>query len=252
MSSNPNYAPPLAPPFPAPHISPRSLWRLGGVLYLIIIVGGAFGEAFIRGRLVVAADAGATAANIVAHQSLWRVGVAAELFMLMCSVVLTMILYVLLRPVSRDLAFLAVLFNLVTIATEAINEQALLAALFPLGKAKYLMAFEPEQLHALSSLALRSYRHGFGVSLLFFGCECLVLGYLIFRSGYVPKAIGALMQLAGWCYLVNTFVLLISPTLAARIFPAILVPALVGEGALCLWLLTKGVDEGRWRSLASS
>ena len=85
--------------------------------------------------------------------------------MLMCSVVLTLILYILLRPVSKDLALLAVFFNLVTIAVETVNEQRLLAALFVLGKTT-AAAFQPEQLHALSYLSLRSYDHGFGISLL--------------------------------------------------------------------------------------
>lgn len=215
------------------------------MLYLIIIAGGIFGEAFIRGRIVVEGDARATAANITAFESLWRLGIAAEVFMLMCTVALAWIFYVLLRPVSRDLALLAVLFNLVSIAVETVNEQRLLEALFPLGKGRYLAAFQPEQLDALSYLSLRSYDHGFGISLLFFGCECLVLGYLIFRSGYLPKTIGILMQLAGWSYLVNSFALLLSPRLAGRIFPAIMLPVLLGEGSLCLWLLLKGVDEER-------
>lgn len=237
---------------PVNEASLRALSRLGGVLYLIIIVGGIIGEAFIRGRIVVAGDARATAANITALESLWRIGIAAELFMLMCTVALALIFYVLLRPVSRDLALLAVLFNLVSIAVEAVNEQRLLAALFPLGKAKYLAAFEPEQLRTLSSLSLRSYSHGFGISLLFFGCECLVLGYLIFRSGYLPKTVGILMQLAGWSYLVNTFALLLSPRLAGWIFPTILVPALIGEASLCLWLLVRGVDEEQLKARAGA
>ncbi len=231
---------------PVSKASRRALSRLGGVLYLIIIVGGVIGEAFIRGRIVVAGDARATAANITALEPLWRIGIATEFFMLMCTVALALIFYVLLRPVSRDLALLAVLFNLVSIAVEAVNEQSLLAALFPLGKANYLAAFQPEQLHALSSLSLRSYSYGFGISLLFFGCECLVLGYLIFRSRYLPKTVGILMQLAGCCYLVNTFALLLSPSLASQIFPTILIPALIGEASLCLWLLFKGVDEEQW------
>ena len=245
---------PLAfPPAPEPvsEASIRGQARFGGALYLIIIVGGVFGEAFIRGRIVVAGDARATAANIAAFEPLWRFGVAAELFMLLCSVVLALVLYVLLRPVSRELALLAMLFNLVTIAIEAANEQRLLEALFPLGEAGYLAAFEPEQLRALSYLSLRSYSHGFGLGLLFFGCECLILGYLIFGSGYLPRTIGVLMQLAGASYLANTFALLLSPVVAGRIFPAILAPALIGEASLCLWLLVKGVDEAGWNARIS-
>jgi hypothetical protein len=226
--------------------SPRVLSRIGGVLYLIIIAGGLFGEAFIRNRLIVSGDATATAANIRSLESLWRFGIAAEFFMLACTIALALIFFILLRRVSRDLAWLAVFFNLISVAVEAVNEQRLLAALFPLGNAEYLRAFEPEQLYAMASLSLTSYSYGFGMSLIFFGCECLILGYLIFKSGYFPKAVGVLMQIAGLCYLTNSFALLLAPSFASRIFPTILIPAFVGELSLCLWLLVKGVNIEKW------
>src|SRR5713226_6089447 len=99
--------------------SPRVLSRIGGVLYLIIIVVGIFGEAFVRNRLIVPGDATVTAANIRSMESLWRFHIAAELFLLICAVALLSILFVLLRPVSRDLALLAAFFNLVSIGIEA-------------------------------------------------------------------------------------------------------------------------------------
>ncbi len=228
--------------------SPQVLSRIGGVLYLIVIVLGLFGEAFVRERIIVSGDATATAANIRSLESLWRFGIAGEFLLLICATVLTLILFALLRPVHRDLALLTVFFNLVTIAVEAVAALNLVAALFPLGNAGYLRAFEPEQLHAMASLAVKSHSYGFGVALIFFGCECLVLGYLIFRSSYLPKAIGVLMQVAGWCYLTNSFALLLAPTFANRLFPAILVPAFVGEASLCLWLLVKGVNVEKWKA----
>lgn len=228
--------------------SPQVLSRIGGVLYLIVIVLGLFGEAFVRDRIIVSGDATATAANIRSLESLWRFGIAGEFLLLICATVLALILFALLRPVHRDLALLAVFFNLVTIAVEAVAALNLVAALFPLGNASYLRAFEPEQLHAMASLAVKSHSYGFGVALIFFGCECLVLGYLIFRSSYLPKAIGVLMQVAGWCYLTNSFALLLAPTFANRLFPAILVPAFVGELSLCLWLLVKGVNVEKWKA----
>jgi hypothetical protein len=232
--------------------SPQIYARIGGALYLIIIVGGLFGEAFIRDRLIVSGDAAATAEKIRSAELLWRAGVANELFMLICTVALALIFYVLLRPVSRDLALLAVFFNLVSIALEATNELNLLTTLFPLANADYLRAFSPEQLHAFVYLPGKLYAYGFGASLIFFGCECLVLGYLIFRSGYLPKAVGVLMQIAGLCYLTNSFALILSPSLADRLFPAILLPAFVGEASLCLWLLTKGVNVSEWKVRASA
>ena len=232
--------------------SPQLYARIGGALYLTIIVIGLFGEAFVRDRLIVSGNAAATAANVMSHESLWRFHIAAEIFLLICAVALLLILFVLLRPVSRDLALLAVFFNLVSIGIEAATTMYLLEALFPLGNAGYLKAFTPEQLYAMASLSLKSHGYGFGVSLLFFGCFCVIVGYLIFRSGYLPKTIGVLMQIAGVCYLTNSFALILSPAVANRLFPAILVPAFIGEVSLCLWLLVKGVNVQRWKEQASA
>jgi hypothetical protein len=231
--------------------SPQAYARIGGVLYLIIIVIGLFGEAFVRENLIVSGDATATANNIVTSQLLWRIGVAGELILLVCAVALTLIFYVLLRPVSRNFALLAAFFDLVSIAVEGAIALNLVAALFPLGDAGYLKAFEPHQLHALAYLSLKAHGYGFGISLIFFGCACLVLGYLIFRSGYLPRILGVLMQIAGLSYLTNSFALLVAPAFADLIFPAILIPAFIGESSLCLWLIVKGVNVPKWQEQVS-
>jgi hypothetical protein len=232
--------------------SPQLYARIGGALYLIIIVVGLFGEAFVRDRLIVPGDAAATAANIRSMESLWRFHIAAELLLLICAVALLMIFFVLLKPVSRELALLAAFFNLVAIAVEAATTMYLIQALFPLGNAGYLKAFAPEQLYAMASLTLKSHGYGFGVSLIFFGYFCVVIGYLIFKSGYLPRAIGVLMQIAGLCYLTNSFALILAPAFADRLFPVILLPAFVGEASLCLWLLVKGVDVAKWEEKAGT
>ena len=120
-------------------------------------------------------------------------------------------------------------------------------SLFLLGNADYLKVFEPNQLYALTYNFVKLHDYGFGIGLIFFGFECLVLGYLIFRSSYLPKILGVLMQVAGLSYLTNSFTLLLAPTLASMIVPAILLPALIGEASLCLWLILKGVDIQRWK-----
>lgn len=230
--------------------SPQVYARIGGAIYLILILVGMFAAIFVRDKMVVSGDAATTAGNIIASPLLWRLGIAADLIMHVCDVPLMLIFYVLLRPVSRNLALLAVLFNLVQTAVLVANKLNLLAALFLLANAEYLKAFEPNQLHALSYLAIKLHGYGFGVGLVFFGCECLVVGYLILRSGYLPRAIGVLMQIAGVCYLVNSFALLLAPSFADMIFPAILVPSFLGELSLCLWLLVKGVNVSRWEEKA--
>src|SRR5689334_18566606 len=188
---------------------PQLYARIGGVLYLIIIAAGMNGELFVRGSIVVSGDAAATARNLVASSALWRAGIAGDLVMHLCDVGLMLVFYVLLRPVSRNLALLAVLFNLIQTAVLVANKLNLLLPLFLLGDARYLDAFTPQQLQALSYVSLRTHDYGFGFGLMFFGAECLVVGYLIFRSGYFPRALGILMQVAGACYLANSFALVV-------------------------------------------
>jgi hypothetical protein len=226
--------------------SPQVYARTGGVLYLIIIAAGLFDEA-VRDRLIVSGDAAATANHVMASQFLWRLSAAGDLAKLACAVALALIFYVLLRPVSKNLALLAALFNLLSIAVEAASKLQLFAALFLLGGADYLRAFAPQQLQALAYLALKSHDHGYAISLVFFGCQCIVVGVLIFRSGYLPKILGVLMQVAGACYLVNSFALFMSPRFAGLLFPAIMIPALIGESSVCLWFIVKGVNLPKWQ-----
>jgi hypothetical protein len=226
--------------------SPQVYARIGGVLYLIIIGLGIFGEAFVRGRIVVSGDAAATAANITAMESLWRFGIASEFLALICTITLAMIYFVLLRPVSKELNLLATFFRLVSIVVQAVAVMNLVTALFPLVNAASLKAFTPEQLYALASLATKSHSYGFSVSLLFLGCTFLIHGYLIFKSGYLPRVLGILIQIAGLCYLTNSFALILYPAIASQVFLAILIPVFVAELSLCLWLLVKGVNIQKW------
>lgn len=226
--------------------SPQVYARIGGVLYLIVIVIGFCSSFFVRDTLTVSGDATATANNIMASASLWRISIAADLILLVCAVALTLILYVLLRPVNKNLALLAVSFNLVEFPIEAVSKLYLFSALFLSGNAEYLKAFEPRQLHALAKISLKLHDYGFGIDLVFFGFACIIYGYLLFRSGYFPKALGVLMMIAGLSYLTNSFTLILAPAYADTILP-ILVLALIGELSFCLWLLVKGVNLPKWK-----
>jgi len=231
--------------------SPQRYARMGGALYLAIIVLGAFAEGFVTNKLVVPGDPAATAHNILVSPMLWRLSVAGDLIVALCAVPLLWIEYLLLRPVSKHLVLLAVLFNLVSLAVEAISKLFLLVVMPTLGNADYLKAFEPQQLQILANLALKSHDIAFNIALIFFGCTCLVNGYLIFRSGYFPKLVGVLMQVAGLSYLTACFAALFAPTFADLIIPAILVPPLIGESSFCLWLLVKGVNITKWNERVS-
>lgn len=230
--------------------SPQLYARIGGVLYVTIIVAGIAGQLVVRESLVVSGDAASTAHNIIASPSLWRIGIAGDLVMHLCDVGLMLVFYVLLRPVSRNLALLVVLFNLVQTGMLVSNKTNLLLPLFLLGDAQYLNAFTSDQLQALAYISLRTHDYGFGFGLIFFGAECIVIGYLIFRSGYLPKALGILMQVAGASYLTNSFALVLYPPLASKLFPAVMLPPLVAEASLALWLLLKGVDLSKWAGRA--
>jgi hypothetical protein len=228
--------------------SPQVYARIGGVLYLIIIVAGILDQLFVRSTLIVSGDATATATNMMASPELWRLGIAGDLIMHVCDIPLMLIFYVLLKPVNKNLALLALLFNLIQTAVLVANKLNLLTALFLLGDADYLKAFEPNQLHALSYLLIKLHDYGFGVGLIFFGFVCLLEGYLIFRSTYLPRTLGVLMQIAGVCYLTNSFAMLLAPKFANMLFPTIMMPCLVAELSLCLWLMVKGVDVTKWES----
>jgi hypothetical protein len=226
--------------------SPQAYARVGGVLYLIIIIAGFFAEMFVRGKLVVSGDPSATAVNIMSSPLLWRVGICADLIMQTCDLPLMMIFYVLLRPVNKNLALLNLLLNLTQTAVLVANKLNLLAALFLLGDAPYLKTLDPQLLHTLAYLAIKLHDHGFGIGLIFFGFVCMVEGYLIFKSGYFPKTLGILMQIAGACYLTNTFALLLYPPLAGALFPMVLMPCLVAELSLAIYMVVKGVNVPAW------
>ena len=228
-------------------VSPQPYARIGGALYLIIITGGVFAEAFVRGKLVVSGNPEATAANITGAQFLWRSGFACELVMLVCDVAVAMILYALLRPVSRNLALLGAFFRLVQVAISSLNGLNHLAALFLLTGAPYVHASSPEQLHAAALFALRLQSTGYDIALVFFGIDCLIIGYLIVRSTYLPQLLGVLMAVAGVCYLLSSFASLISPGFASVLYShAILLPPFISETSLALWLLVIGVNVPRW------
>jgi hypothetical protein len=225
--------------------SPLVYARVAGVLYLIIIVFGLFSEVFVRSSLFVPGDATATAANITAAEGLFRSGFLADSIMFLSDVALAVLLYVLLRPVSKTLALVAMFFRLTQTAVLALNLLNYHAALLLLSGAGYASAFEPGQLHALSHMFLDLHGHGYDLGLLLFGLHCLLLGYLIFRSRYFPRALGVLLMAAAVTYLVGSYTRFLFPDYVAAVAPIYIV-ALVSEVSLCLWLLVKGVNVRRW------
>lgn len=229
----------------------RRYARVGGALYLVVIVVGMAGELLVRRPLLVQGDAAATAAKLASSLSLLRVGVAAAMAMIVCGAGLVVVLYALFKPVHRHLALFVVFLNLISLALEAGGKMTLIVAATLLSGSPLAGAFEPGRIGALAAFAASLHAYGFALSLIFFGAECVVIGYLVYRSGFLPRAVGVLMALAGAAYLVNSFTLLLAPSLASSV-SVLLVLSFVGESSLCLWLLTIGVNAAGWdRRLAA-
>lgn len=229
--------------------APRTYARVAGILYLIIIASGIFAQFFVRGSLVIPGDAAATAAAITASASLFRVGIAGDLVMIAADVTLALVFFVLFKPVSSGLSLLAAFFRLTQAAILGFNLLNLFFALQLLGGAGYLTVFGADQLYAQAMFYLTGHGTGYSLGLVFFGLNCFVLGYLIVKSGYVPKVLGFLMLFAGAGYLADSFASFLLPNYAdfADIFMLIVfVPAIVGELSLALWLLFKGINPHRW------
>jgi hypothetical protein len=223
--------------------SPQLIARTAGGLYLGLIVVGAIGY-FIGASFLVPGDAAATATNILASEPRWRLAIVALLVMLACDVAVAALFYVLFVQVSRPVAMLAVGFRLVQASLQAVAVLARLAPVTILRDAPSKEAFSPDQLQALSRLSLRLFEQGFELGLLFFGVDCLAVGWLILRSRFLPPVLGVAVILAGLCYLTDGVVGLLFPSFD---FPFdILLLAYLAELALCLWLLVLGIDEAAW------
>ena len=228
-------------------LSPARMARIAGVLYLIIVVFGAYAQLGVRDGLIVTGNAAATARNIVEHELRYRVGFTIEVFYLLCGVPLKLLLYRIFSVVNRNLALVMVLFAAIGAAIQGVILLAHYAPLVLLGKGTYLAAFTAEQREAAAYVALHLFDYGYMIALAFFGCFCLVIGYLVTRSTFFPRFVGPLLVIEGVAYLVNSFGHFISPPFGARVFPFLLVTG-IAELSFCLTLLIAGVNVTRWQN----
>jgi len=217
------------------------LTRMPGLFYLGTIVTGVFAEGFARSALVVNDNALVTTENILSRATLYRFALASDLLMLCFYVAVTVLLYEMLLAVSRRISLVAAGFSMTGIAVLAANTILLFIPLLQSGGTSTASTLATGL--TLSALALHT--EGYGVSLVFFGVYCVLLGYLIVRSGFIPRAIGGLMGIGGLCHLLNSFAEIVAPELAQQLPPQLLLAPLVGEAALSLWLLAFGVDPPR-------
>lgn len=227
--------------------SPLVYARIAGVLYLIITVAAIVAHYYVPSNLIVPGDAATTANNIMASESLFRLGIGSEFVVLLSEIVLSVILYVLFRPVSRTLSLVAAVSRLAMTTIHGINLLNYFFVLLLLSGAEYLAVFNTDQLYALVSLFLDAHGYGFTIGIGFLTLHVFVLSYLIYTSGYFPRILGILFLLAGVGYLVDSFSLMLLPGYETT--PAFLaLPIAVAEIAFPLWLLIKGVDVEGWNT----
>lgn len=225
--------------------------RVAGGLWLLCIVAGVGG--FIAGSpLIVANDAAATAANILANESLFRLGFTADLISGASYLGATVFLYYVLKPVSRSLSLLAAFFGLAGVAIGGVAFLSHLAPLVLLRGDQYLSAFTTSQLQAMALMSLKLQVQVFNVGMVFFGIQCISIGYLVARSTFLPRTLGVLLAIGGTSYVISSFANFLIPSFGARLILFIMPVALIGEGSLTLWLLVKGVNEERWKEQASA
>jgi len=221
--------------------------RTAGVLYLIITLAAIVAHIYVPSNIIVPGDAAATASNIVASEQLFRIGaIGGELVILLSEIVLSVLLFVLFKPVNRVLSLIAAVSRLAMTAIHGVNLLNYFFVLLLVGGADYLAVFDTSQLNSLAMLFLDAHSVGFTIGIAFLTIHVFLLGYLIFKSGYFPKVLGVLFLFAGLGYLIDSFALLLSPSYETT--PAIIQLAIaVAEIAFPLWLLIKGVNVKKWK-----
>lgn len=232
--------------------NPNKTARFAGVLYLIITVAAIFAHFIVPEQLIVPGDAAATAVNITTSESTFRIGlVGMELIILLSEIVLTVVLYVLFKPVNKTLSLLAAVSRLAMTIIHGLNLLNYYFVLQLLKGSNYLTIFGQEQVNALVTLFLDAHSLGFAIGIAFLVPHVLILGYLIYQSGYFPKLLGILFIAAGVGYLFDVIGILLVPAYTTT--PGLIAMVIaIAEIAFPIWLLVKGVnsDPAQNRTLA--
>lgn len=212
--------------------------RLAGAMFLFINATGIFAEVFIRGSLL-SGNTAQVAQNIIDSERLYRLSIACDLVMLTGGLVLIWALYVLLRPVNRDLALLAVLLRIVETAVTVGATIASLVAVRLLSDADYQNMFEASELQGLSRLARSGFGFGQDVGFIFLGLGSAVFAYLLFRSRYIPRVLAGWGMFASLLLATYNLVIVVVPAVTTLMYVS-LVPMGIYEIGIGLWLVTKG------------
>ena len=221
--------------------SPQTYARIAAVLYLIVIVAGIIAQMGIGRKIIVDGDATTTAANILSHKDLFQLSFTIYLIEMTCQIAQMALCYILLKPVNRNVALLALIFSLVGCTIKTLSRLFYIAPLLVLGDSQYLSVFNAEQLQALALLLLNVNSQTAGIVLAFFGISTFINGYLILQSDFLPPFLGVLSMLGGLGWF--TF---IYPSFGKQLFFYILLIGLIGSISQILWLLIKGVNVQKW------
>ncbi len=243
----PSAVEPIAQASPAriAQASPRNLARVAAVAEFLEAVCSAGGQVYILGRLIVSGNAAATAANILAHETLFRVGFALSVVAVPFHLVWALYIHRLFAPVHRNVSRLALYVILVGCALQAVACLLYLAPFVLLQNPAPFAALTPPQLQALAYAFLRVNAQTYNLYLVFFGLWCALVGWLMFYSGFLPRLFGMLWMIDGLGWLLYLW-----PPLGAALFPTIAAASALAELPMPWWLFFAGVNEQRWRERA--
>jgi hypothetical protein len=225
-------------------VSLRQAAKTAGFGLLAMMPPAIFTNFFVLQGLVVTGDAGKTAANIMANELLFRLGIGCLIIVIILDVVVAWGLWVFLRPVSKSVSLLAAWFRLLYTAVFAVALLYLAIPLRFLSGAEYLSALGTEPIYAQALLSLDSFTDGWAIGYAsFFGLHLFLLGYLVLKSEYVPRLLGVLLIISSLAYVIDNSALLIMPgyeDYQAITSMVVFLPAFIGEFAFMLWLLFRG------------
>ena len=231
-------------------INPNKIARISGTLYLIAVPLAIFSAMFVSSTLIVPGDATATANNIKASEGLFRSGIVSMLMVQLIYILKPLYLYKLLKSVNKKHALLMVILMLVAIPIAFINELNKFAVLFLLSSADYLAIFDPGQLHAQVMFFLDLYTGGVFIAQIFWGLWLFPLGYMVFKSGFLPKILGVLLMIGCFSYVIDSLAFMLFPDYHGAVAQIALLPNFISEFALFMWLLIKGVNVEQWKKRA--
>lgn len=222
--------------------SPKRLARIAGLLYLLVGIFGGFAEGYLEPKMYVAGNASATAGNVVANSGLVRMGVVADLLDGTFFVFLALTLYVLLKSVHKSMARAMLVFVALAAGMTCIAAVFEFEGLRAATGAVDLASFGTEGSNALVLLLLDTQHYGLLTAQIFFGLWLVPLGYLAYKSGWFPKALGVLLVIGGACYLVDLLAAFLVPDFGQQIHAFIVIPCIVAETWMVGYLLVTGVN----------